>query len=150
MTQHEEQGLWEKIFSRENLTAALARVQEEQGSIRSRWHDNRGVARASEGPLAEYPSEAGSGDVPTEPGEAGRDPESRAEGCGMLGIPTVQDRLIQQAMHQVLSPLFEGTFSDHSYGFRPGRSAHDAVKAAQGTRRSGTQVGGGHRPGEVL
>ena len=48
-----------------------------------------------------------------------------------LGIPTVLDRLIQQALHQVLSPLFEPTFSDHSYGFRPGRNAHQAVKAAQ-------------------
>ena len=52
-------------------------------------------------------------------------------GVRLLGIPTVQDRLIQQAMHQVLSPLFEREFSDHSYGFRPGRSAHDAVKAAR-------------------
>jgi retron-type reverse transcriptase len=49
----------------------------------------------------------------------------------VLGIPTVQDRLIQQALHQVLSPLLEPTFSDHSYGFRPGRSAHQAVKAMQ-------------------
>jgi group II intron reverse transcriptase/maturase len=47
-----------------------------------------------------------------------------------LGIPTVLDRFIQQALHQVLSPLFEPTFSDHSYGFRPRRSAHQAVKAA--------------------
>lgn len=49
-----------------------------------------------------------------------------------LGIPTVQDRLIQQAMLQVLEPYFEPRFSEHSYGFRPGRSAHDAVGAAQG------------------
>lgn len=49
----------------------------------------------------------------------------------ILGIPTVQDRLIQQALHQVLSPMLEPTFSDHSYGFRPGRSAHQAVKAMQ-------------------
>lgn len=55
-----------------------------------------------------------------------------------LGIPTVLDRLIQQAMHQVLSPLFEPMFSEHSYGFRPGRSAHQAVKAAQ------THVANGH------
>lgn len=48
-----------------------------------------------------------------------------------LGIPTVLDRFIQQALHQVLSPLFEPTFSAHSYGFRPGRSAHQAVEAAQ-------------------
>ena len=49
----------------------------------------------------------------------------------MLGIPTVLDRLIQQALHQVLSPIFEPTFSEHSYGFRPGRNAHQAVRAAQ-------------------
>lgn len=48
-----------------------------------------------------------------------------------LGIPNVQDRVIQQALLQVLGPLFEREFSDHSYGYRPGRSAHDAVKAAQ-------------------
>jgi group II intron reverse transcriptase/maturase len=53
------------------------------------------------------------------------------KGKRQLGIPTVLDRLIQQAMHQVLSPEFESTFSEHSYGFRPGRSAHEAVKAAQ-------------------
>ena len=48
-----------------------------------------------------------------------------------LGIPTVLDRLIQQALNQVLSPLFEPSFSEHSYGFRPGRNAHQAVRAAQ-------------------
>lgn len=48
-----------------------------------------------------------------------------------LGIPTVLDRLIQQAMHQVLSPLFDPDFSEASYGFRPGRSAHQAVLAAR-------------------
>ena len=52
-------------------------------------------------------------------------------GTRMLGIPTVIDRLIQQAIHQILSPLWEGEFSTHSYGFRPGRSAQQAIKAAQ-------------------
>ena len=47
-----------------------------------------------------------------------------------LGIPTVIDRLIQQALHQVLSPMFDPDFSDNSYGFRPGRSAHQAVRQA--------------------
>ena len=55
----------------------------------------------------------------------------------MLGIPTVLDRLIQQAMHQVLSPLFDPDFSASSYGFRPGRSAHQAVKAAKNHVASG-------------
>lgn len=49
----------------------------------------------------------------------------------MLGIPTTLDRLIQQAIAQVLSPIFEPTFSDSSFGFRPGRSAHDALKRAR-------------------
>jgi group II intron reverse transcriptase/maturase len=55
----------------------------------------------------------------------------------MLGIPTVQDRLLQQAMHQVLSEVFEPRMSEHSYGFRPKRSAHDAVTAARGYVRQG-------------
>lgn len=52
----------------------------------------------------------------------------RGGGERMLGIPTVIDRFIQQAILQVLQPLIDPTFSDHSYGFRPGRSAHDAVR----------------------
>lgn len=58
-------------------------------------------------------------------------------GTRMLGIPTVVDRLIQQAIHQILSPLWEPQFSPHSYGFRPGRSAAQAVKAAQGYVNTG-------------
>lgn len=58
-------------------------------------------------------------------------------GTRTLGIPNVQDRLIQQAVHQKLSPLWEAEFSEHSYGFRPGRSAHDAVRAAQAYVQAG-------------
>ena len=49
----------------------------------------------------------------------------------LLGIPTVVDRVVQQAIAQVLSPIFEKTFSDNSFGFRPGRSAHGALKRCQ-------------------
>ena len=52
-------------------------------------------------------------------------------GKRMLGIPTVVDRMIQQAMLQVLDPIFDAKFSQHSYGFRKGKRAHDAVKQAQ-------------------
>ena len=52
-------------------------------------------------------------------------------GQRLLGIPTVPDRLIHQAIHQQLNRQFDPLFSDHSYGFRPNRSTHDAVKAAQ-------------------
>jgi RNA-directed DNA polymerase len=57
-----------------------------------------------------------------------------------LGIPTVIDRLIQQAILQVLQPIFERRFSNWSYGFRPGRSAHQAVKQAQVYVRSGNAI----------
>ena len=58
-------------------------------------------------------------------------PKPDGKGVRMLGIPTVLDRLIQQALLQVLSPIFDPTFSDASFGFRPGRSTHDAVKRAR-------------------
>lgn len=58
-------------------------------------------------------------------------------GVRQLGIPTVLDRLIQQALLQYLQPIFEPEFSESSHGFRPGRRAWDAVKAAQGYIRSG-------------
>ena len=48
-----------------------------------------------------------------------------------LGIPTVVDRVVQQAIAQVLTPIYEPQFSDASFGFRPGRGAHDALKACQ-------------------
>ena len=58
-------------------------------------------------------------------------------GKRMLGIPTVVDRWIQQMLLQVLQPIFDPTFNAHSHGFRPGRSAHDAVREAQAYMRSG-------------
>ncbi len=57
-----------------------------------------------------------------------------------LGIPTVLDRLIQQALLQVLQPLIDPTFSEHSHGFRPARRAHDAVKAARANVQTGKRV----------
>ena len=128
--QHEE-GLWEKIFSRENLQAALRRVQENKGApgvdgmtveelpghLKGHWPSIR--TKLEEGKY--QPSPIRRQEIP----KAGR-------GMRKLGIPTVLDRFIQQAMQQVLSPVFEATFSEHSYGFRPRRSAQDAVKTAQG------------------
>ena len=57
-----------------------------------------------------------------------------------LGIPTVTDRLIQQALLQVLQPILDPAFSEHSYGFRPGRRAHDAVLAARSYVQSGRRI----------
>lgn len=61
-------------------------------------------------------------------------------GMRELGIPTVLDRLIQQALLQVLQPLIDPRFSEFSYGFRPDRSAHDAVLQAQRYVQEGFQV----------
>src|SRR5260370_20818184 len=58
-------------------------------------------------------------------------------GKRMLGIPTVMDRFIQQLLLQAMTPIWEPQFSQHSYGFRPRRSAHDAGRAAQGYAREG-------------
>src|ERR1700691_5281856 len=69
-------------------------------------------------------------------------------GARMLGIPTVQDRFIQQLLLQVLTPIFDPQFSEHSYGFRPGRSAQVAMRAAQKYGQEGK--GGGYRHPQVL
>ena len=58
-------------------------------------------------------------------------PKPDGKGVRKLGIPTVTDRLLQQALHQVLSPIFEKEFSEHSFGFRPGRNTHQAILRAQ-------------------
>jgi len=138
MAQHEGEGLWEAIFSRENLKVALRRVQRNGGAA---GVDGMEVEELPGHLRAHWPSIR----EKLEAGEYRPSPVRRVEipkpggGRRQLGIPTVQDRLIQQAIHQVLSSLFEATFSDHSYGFRPGRSAHDAVKAAR------TYVEAGHK-----
>ncbi|MFH1725803.1 MAG: group II intron reverse transcriptase/maturase [Elusimicrobiota bacterium] len=63
--------------------------------------------------------------------------EKPGGGTRVLGIPTVQDRFIQQMLLQTMTPIFDPTFSPHSYGFRPGRKAHQAVNAAQEYARKG-------------
>ena len=64
----------------------------------------------------------------------------RSGGTRPLGIPTVLDRLIQQAILQVLQPIFDPTFSEWSFGFRPNRSAHDAVKTVRGFINAGYKI----------
>jgi group II intron reverse transcriptase/maturase len=129
MTQHEG-GLWSEIFSRPNLFTALERVRRNGGAA---GVDGMTVEELPEHLKAHWPSIR----EKLEAGTYQPSPVRRVEipkpngGVRMIGIPTVQDRLIQQAMHQVLSRMYELTFSEHSYGFRRNRSAHDAVEAAQ-------------------
>lgn len=136
IVQHEEIGLWELIFSRSNLFRALERVQANGGAA---GVDGMTVEELPEHLKAHWPSIR----EKLETGAYEPSPVRRVEipkpsgGVRLIGIPTVQDRLIQQAMHQILSLEYEPRFSEHSYGFRPRRSAHDAVKAAQGHVEAG-------------
>ena len=129
-------GLMEKIVSRGNMMAAYSRVVFNKGApgvdempvtalkgyLQEKW------PRIKEELLAGryHPQPVRKVEIPKPGG-----------GTRMLGIPTVLDRLIQQAVHQVLTPLFDPGFSTSSHGFRPGRSAHQAVKAAQKYVESG-------------
>ena len=61
-------------------------------------------------------------------------------GKRLLGIPTVTDRVVQQAIAQVLTPIFDPTFSDSSFGFRPGRNAHQAIRQVQANVKDGWRI----------
>ena len=71
-------------------------------------------------------------------------------GIRLLGIPTVTDRFIQQAIAQILTPIYDPTFSENSYGFRPRRRAHDAVRKARAYMEEGYQMGNRYGLREVL
>ncbi|MFO7577655.1 MAG: group II intron reverse transcriptase/maturase, partial [Pelovirga sp.] len=123
-------GLMEDVVSRGNMMAAYSRVVSNRGAP---GVDGMSVS-ALKGHLQEnwlsIKEALLAGSYTPQPVRKVEIPKPGG-GQRMLGIPTVVDRLIQQALHQVLSPLFEPGFSAHSYGFRPGRSAHQAVKAAR-------------------
>lgn len=122
--------LWEKFLSRENLAAALRRVERNAGApgvdgvqtkelrswLHDRWPDVRAALEA--GTYRPQPTRR-----VTIPKPSGGERE--------LGVPTALDRVIQQALSQVLVPVFDPGFSERSFGFRPGRSAHDAIRRAQ-------------------
>ena len=132
-------GLLDDALTRQNLQAAWRKVKANKGAagvdgldieqtaqvIRQCWSDIRQSLLAGQ----YRPSPVRKVMIPKPDG-------SQRE----LGIPTVLDRLIQQALLQVLQPLIDPTFSEHSHGFRPGRRAHDAVKAARKYVQSGKRV----------
>jgi RNA-directed DNA polymerase len=120
----------ERVLERPNLVAALERVEKNGGSpgidgmttaeLRPYLKKNWPAVREALLNGSYQPKPVRRHEIPKDGG-----------GTRELGIPTVLDRFIQQALLQVLQPAFDPTFSAHSYGFRPGRRAHDAVKAAQ-------------------
>lgn len=138
-TQGTGSALLQAALTRENLQSALKRVRANKGAagvdgldinqsiehLKSAWPAIRGQLLAG----TYRPSAVRAVTIPKPDG-----------GQRELGIPTVTDRLIQQALLQVLQPLLDGRFSEHSYGFRPGRSAHQAVLAAQAHVQSGKRI----------
>ena len=124
------QELWERVFSQANLSVALKRVERNKGAagvdglgtedLRDWLAEHWAVTREALDAGTYAPLPVRQVMIPKLDG-----------GQRMLGVPSVLDRLIQQALAQVLSPVFEPGFVPVSYGFRPGKSAHDAVKVAQ-------------------
>src|SRR3954466_14086611 len=132
-------GLMEKACERRNLLAALRRVRQNAGSP---GLDGMTVEDLSATPRVHWPrlrEELLTGRYQPQPVKRVAIPK-RSGGERELGIPTVLDRFIQQALLGVLQPLFDPTFSDTSYGFRPGRSAHAAVLRAQAYVQEGRSV----------
>lgn len=131
--------LMEGVLSRQNLQAALKRVRKNKGSpgidgmrveelgdhLRENWPGLREQLMCGRYQPAMVKQQL----IPKSGG-----------GMRKLGIPTVLDRFIQQALLQVLQPMFDPTFSEHSHGFRPGRRAHDAVVEAQRYLQQGRSI----------
>ena len=126
----EEPQLMEAVVARENLLSAYKQVMSNKGAA--------GIDQMSVEQLKPYLQEHWvrireellKGEYQPQGVRCVEIPKPQG-GMRQLGIPTVVDRLIQQALHQVLSRIFEPGFSESSYGFRPGRSAHQAVRQAR-------------------
>jgi RNA-directed DNA polymerase len=132
-------GLLERALTRQNLQVAWKRVKGNKGAAGMDGLDIEQTAQAIRTSWPKIRQELLAGRYRPSPVRKVMIPKpdgSQRE----LGIPTVLDRLIQQALLQVLQPLIDPTFSEHSHGFRPGRRAHDAVKAARKYVQSGKRV----------
>ena len=126
----------EAVLSKENLQAAWRMVKANRGAAGVDGRDIEQTATHWREHWAYIESKLLNGTYQPAAVKTVEIPKPQG-GKRMLGVPIVQDRLIQQALHQKLSPLWEAGFSEHSYGFRPNRSAHDAIRAAQGYIQAG-------------
>ena len=129
-------GVMERAVSRPNMLAAYKRVRENKGSPGIDGMTVEALPAWLQEHWAGVREQLLAGTYRPQPVKRQLIPKAGG-GERELGIPTVVDRLIQQALLQVLQPIFDPTFSDHSYGFRPGRRAHDAVRHAQGYVQEG-------------
>lgn len=132
-------GLLAAALTRENLQAAWKRVKANKGAAGVDGLDIEQTERLLQTKWPQIRQELLAGRY--RPAPVRRVMIPKPDGNQReLGIPTVVDRLIQQALLQVLQPLIDPTFSEHSHGFRPGRRAHDAVKAARAYVQAGKRV----------
>ena len=126
----EEMMLIERVVGRENLNAALARVESNKGAPGVDGMETKDLRCYLMENWQRIKAELLQGEYKPQPVRRVDIPKPGG-GARMLGIPTVMDRFIQQVVLQVLTPIFDPTFSSSSYGFRPGRSAHQAVASAR-------------------
>jgi RNA-directed DNA polymerase len=126
----------EAVVARENLLKAYAQVMRNKGAAGIDGMSVEQLKPYLQAHWAQIKTELLNGTYQPQPVRCVEIPKPSG-GMRQLGIPTVVDRLIQQALHQVLSPLFEPNFSESSYGFRPGRSAQQAVARARDYVREG-------------
>lgn len=132
-------GLLGTALTRENLQQALKRVRSNKGAAGVDGLDIDQTVEALRTAWPQIREQLLQGTYRPSPVRRVTIPKPDG-GQRELGIPTVTDRLIQQALLQVLQPILDPTFSEHSYGFRPGRRAHDAVLAARAYVQSGRRV----------
>lgn len=119
---HHARDLWDAVFAPQNIERAIRRVQRNGGApgidgvtvaeLRSHWRDRWPQTKATLDAGTYRPAPVRKVQIPKPDG-----------GVRTLGVPTVADRVIQQAIAQVLSPIFDPHFSEQSFGFRPNRSA---------------------------
>lgn len=120
----------EEILSRENMTLAYKRVVSNKGSSGVDGIDVKFLKCLLDTSWVFIKAEILEDTYKPQPVKRVEIPKPNG-GIRQLGVPTTTDRLIQQAISQVLSKHYDSSFSDSSYGFRPGRNAHDAIKQAQ-------------------
>jgi RNA-directed DNA polymerase len=127
----ETNQLMEAVVERENMFAALHRVESNKGSAGVDQVTTEDLRRYLKEHWLRIKVELLEGRYKPQPVRGVKIPKPGGKGMRQLGIPTVVDRLIQQSLHQVLQPIFDPGFSESSYGFRPNRNAHDAVRQAR-------------------
>jgi RNA-directed DNA polymerase len=130
-------SLIDKVWSLPNLRSAWAKVRENRGSAGVDRQSVEKFAAREERYLEELQAALREDRYQPQPVERRWIPKPGTQKKRPLGIPTVKDRIVQGALRHVLEPLWEERFSDHSYGFRPGRSCKDALRRVQSLLKRG-------------